>query len=90
MVNGDARIWASCTYDLPSSTAVRCTTEKADGKGYRVSLVFGDGTMQGEVVMDMPESVVGVLLTQVKGAVKEIWQARQAAGGEVFECVPDL
>lgn len=90
MVNGDARIFASCTYELPSDTAVRCMVDKFDESGYRVSLVFGDGTTQGEVVVGMPETLLGVLLIQVKETVMEIWEARREAGGEALECLPGI
>lgn len=90
MVNGDARILVSCAYDVPSGTAVRCSVDKFDRGGYGVSLVFGDGATQGEIVIGMPETLLGVVLAQLKATVKEIREARREVGAEVPECLPGI
>lgn len=80
-------IAVNSVYMLTTSTAIKCQSWESDENEYRVNVIFGDGSAQGEVTVDLPDSLVGVLLAQLKSAVLEIRAARAPENSESAECV---
>ena len=87
LINPDPGIGSWCSFDIPTGTAIRHKVSRGDG--YVVALVFGGQAGEHEVSLDMPLSVVGTVLAELKEAVKEVRAAKLAEGGDAVACLAD-